>query len=292
VQFLTSPVLDLIFRSVIGKPENCVTAHTVQSGKMAASCAGFATMFGDPSIMRHISMLSAALESIEGRSESLTRQLCSTQTELASCKARYQTCFAAASSFHLCLFATAGSIPIVFHISHSRHDQVMLRCNGVRRVQVDRFRGVCRHHVSTAGCQHDRAAGTATRGAQVLGTLAVIMLHRYTGMVGKHISGSGMAVSGGGYCLRGAASCTLLSAKRSWGAAGGGGHAVATSLAQIDRLARCATVVYHACCLSDFPSSMLCRAVLCANHAVLEASKLHAPLSKAHYLTMLSLAIQ
>jgi hypothetical protein len=158
--------------------------------------------------MRHISMLSAALESIEGRSESLTRQLCSTQTELASCKARYQTCFAAASSFHLCLFATAGSIPIVFHISHSRHDQVMLRCNGVRRVQVDRFRGVCRHHVSTAGCQHDRAAGTATRGAQVLGTLAVIMLHRYTGMVGKHISGSGMAVSWGG----GGTACVVLPA--------------------------------------------------------------------------------
>lgn len=38
--------------------------------------------------MRHITLLSAALESIEGRAELLTQQLSSTQTELASCKAR------------------------------------------------------------------------------------------------------------------------------------------------------------------------------------------------------------
>ncbi len=59
---------------------------------MAASC-GYASMqqhllLGDPAIGRHFSMLSAALESIEGRSEALAHQLASTHAELATCKTR------------------------------------------------------------------------------------------------------------------------------------------------------------------------------------------------------------
>lgn len=66
--------------------------HSNAMAAATASC-GYASMLGlsttaDPSIMRHITLLSAALESIEGRAELLTQQLSSTQTELASYKAR------------------------------------------------------------------------------------------------------------------------------------------------------------------------------------------------------------
>lgn len=54
---------------------------------MAASC-GLASVLGDLAMGRHISMLAAALESIEGRSELLTVQLARTQSDLASCKTK------------------------------------------------------------------------------------------------------------------------------------------------------------------------------------------------------------
>lgn len=77
---------------------------------MAASC-GYAAMFGDPAIMQHISMLSAALESIEGRSETLTQQLSDSQNELASCKSRYALC--CCLIFLLQLLAAAAITPSV-----------------------------------------------------------------------------------------------------------------------------------------------------------------------------------
>lgn len=42
----------------------------------------------DPAIARHITMLSAALESIEGRAELLASQLTASNSQLATCKAK------------------------------------------------------------------------------------------------------------------------------------------------------------------------------------------------------------
>lgn len=56
---------------------------------MAASSCGMAMLAGDAGGMgRHISMLAAALESIEGRSEMLATRLASAQAEAAVYKAR------------------------------------------------------------------------------------------------------------------------------------------------------------------------------------------------------------